>query len=145
MSTKIDPQQNVRFLISCIRHSNGGKVQSLNPPESTSLLILVGSLTLEQVDFEAVAKELDIVTRAAAYVVPPPTPHPNVHQPFPCVYVSQHTDLTTNRPEPSDMSVLSRLPRTRLVPSRPTPLLVPPPPPMATKSRPSRQLQSAKR
>ncbi|KGQ08565.1 hypothetical protein BBAD15_g6080 [Beauveria bassiana D1-5] len=42
-SPRIEPQQNVRFLISCIRHSNGGKV-----------------------DFDAVAKELDIVTRAAA-------------------------------------------------------------------------------
>ncbi|KAM3438443.1 hypothetical protein MY4824_003223 [Beauveria thailandica] len=42
-SPKIEPQQNVRFLISCIRHSNGGKV-----------------------DFEAVAKELGIVTKAAA-------------------------------------------------------------------------------
>ncbi|KAH8712912.1 hypothetical protein HC256_006087 [Beauveria bassiana] len=49
-SPRIEPQQNVRFLISCIRHSNGGKV-----------------------DFDAVAKELDIVTRAAAYVVLPPT------------------------------------------------------------------------
>ncbi|KAK8146789.1 hypothetical protein G3M48_002598 [Beauveria asiatica] len=42
-SPKTEPQQNVRFLISCIRHSNGGKV-----------------------DFEAVAKELGIVTKAAA-------------------------------------------------------------------------------
>ncbi|KAM3504567.1 hypothetical protein MY10362_003485 [Beauveria mimosiformis] len=42
-SPKIEPPQNIRFLISCIRHSNGGKV-----------------------DFEAVAKELGIVTKAAA-------------------------------------------------------------------------------
>ncbi|KAM3513734.1 hypothetical protein MY11210_002643 [Beauveria gryllotalpidicola] len=43
MSTRTEPQQTVLFLLSCIRHSNDGKV-----------------------DFEAVAKELNIVTKAAA-------------------------------------------------------------------------------
>ncbi|KAM3442645.1 hypothetical protein NHJ13734_002213 [Beauveria thailandica] len=65
-SPKIEPQQNVRFLISCIRHSNGGKVQPPQFFQAYEPSHTGPSLTLQQVDFEAVAKELGIVTRAAA-------------------------------------------------------------------------------
>ncbi|OAQ99876.1 hypothetical protein LLEC1_03665 [Akanthomyces lecanii] len=47
MSTKIDPKENVRFLISCIHHSTNGKP-----------------------NFDLVAKELNIVSKGAAYVIP---------------------------------------------------------------------------
>ncbi|KAF1733031.1 hypothetical protein CRV24_006927 [Beauveria bassiana] len=59
-SPRIEPQQNVRFLISCIRHSNGGKVHYPNYSQDYE------PFHNWMVDFDAVAKELDIVTRAAA-------------------------------------------------------------------------------
>ncbi|KAM3540841.1 hypothetical protein ARSEF1564_006257 [Beauveria bassiana] len=64
-SPRIEPQQSLRFLISCIQHSNGGKVHYPNYSQVYETVYTGWSLTLEQVDFDAVAKELDIVTRAA--------------------------------------------------------------------------------
>ncbi|KAM3531787.1 hypothetical protein NHJ13051_000523 [Beauveria bassiana] len=65
-SPRIEPQQSVRFLISCIQHNNGGKVHYPNYSQVYEPVYTGWSLTLEQVDFDAVAKELGIVTRAAA-------------------------------------------------------------------------------
>ncbi|KAL7659614.1 hypothetical protein ACMYSQ_002530 [Aspergillus niger] len=48
--TRITPDEQLHFLLSCIRHSNSGKI-----------------------DFTTVAKECSIVTKAAAYVHPQPS------------------------------------------------------------------------
>jgi hypothetical protein len=59
-SGKTDPAEQVKFLVSCISHTNNGRV-SVTPG-----YFAVTKLTLEKPDFTAVATELGIVTKAAA-------------------------------------------------------------------------------
>lgn len=59
---RLNNDEQFKFLISCIRWSNNGKVTI-----SSSDLISAGQkLTFEQVDFSEVAAECKIVTKGAA-------------------------------------------------------------------------------
>ncbi len=60
----LDTESQFKFLISCIKHSSSGKV--LLFPSWFSLKKDPGLMKCQQVDFVAVAKELDIVSKAAA-------------------------------------------------------------------------------
>ena len=61
--TSSDEQLN--FLLKCVKHSNNGKVSTCTPP------LCLGSslkqrLILAQVDFQSVAEECGIVSKGAA-------------------------------------------------------------------------------
>jgi hypothetical protein len=64
--SKVTAEEQVAFLLSCIRFSNNGKVS--HHPQAPSWSKIPTSL---QVDFTEVAKECSIVTPAAAYVDTP--------------------------------------------------------------------------
>jgi hypothetical protein len=57
-----NPDETVQFLLSCIRYSNSGKVSPI------PLTLEPQLLTPAKVDFNEVARECSIVSRAAAYV-----------------------------------------------------------------------------
>ena len=64
---RLNNDEQFKFLISCIRYSNNGKVRRVASRRiaiSWRLLLI----TTLQVDFGEVAKECDIVTKGAAYV-----------------------------------------------------------------------------
>jgi len=66
MAPGLTAEGQMAFLVSCIRCSNNGKVF---PPNRIMLAIIFSNDThspLLQIDFEAVAKDCNIVTKAAA-------------------------------------------------------------------------------
>lgn len=72
--SRITNDDQFQFLISCIRHSNNGKVLILST--SPAVTIQCGIVTVPtQIDYTEVAKECSIVSRGAAYVLLPPLHH----------------------------------------------------------------------
>ena len=65
MAPGSDAETQFRFLLSCIRHSVAGKVRSQKSPIPSASKHLLTSRR-SQVDFGAVAEELEIVSKAAA-------------------------------------------------------------------------------
>ncbi len=67
----IDTEQHFKFLLCCVKHSSGGKV-SRGPSSIMSVstlwpLVLTNDCALAlQVNFDDVAEELQIVSKAAA-------------------------------------------------------------------------------
>lgn len=55
-----------RFLISCIKNANQGKVSDLAESKKKKTSFPMQRLNSAQVDFDKVAQECNIVTRAAA-------------------------------------------------------------------------------
>jgi hypothetical protein len=60
MAAKTDPSDQVKFLVCCIRNATSGKVRVFDSP------IIDGPTDRSQPDFNAVATELGIVSKAAA-------------------------------------------------------------------------------
>lgn len=69
MTSKSEPTEQVRFLVACIRNGNAGRV-SFNPPCEPKKRIGKEKATYtdhpSKPDFQAVADELNIVSKAAA-------------------------------------------------------------------------------
>lgn len=63
MAPAITDETQVRFLIACIKHNGGGKVSFSRP---IMRIFLCDRLTHRQPDFQLVADECGIVTKAAA-------------------------------------------------------------------------------
>ena len=61
--SRATPDDQLKFLLNCVKHSNNGKVIAICP------LVAVLRLTVLQIDFIEVAKECAIVSKGAAYVV----------------------------------------------------------------------------
>lgn len=63
MAPANDTESQFKFLISCIKHSQGGKVWSLT---SALPCLIILRFMLKQVNFGNVANECDIVSKGAA-------------------------------------------------------------------------------
>ena len=60
--TQVKDSTQVQFLVACIKNSNDGKVRLHFPPWSMSITLIQAL----QVNFQAVADECEIVSKAAA-------------------------------------------------------------------------------
>lgn len=63
----LDTDSQFKFLISCIKHSNAGKVRHTRPCTDARIYAShCRANIMPQIDFAQVANELDIVSKAAA-------------------------------------------------------------------------------